>query len=147
MEVKWLRSYWKFWFYCSDKIIKIVRIGNMKVEWVKFFLFLFCDFCLVGLFLFVMVGFVFVVIGDGVDVVDVCLILFIVFVCFGVEFCEEVRESKIVVMVFCVDVGKGVVDDVIGIFWEEVIVFLCMFKVDGLVFVVIFIVGILFVVE
>lgn len=88
----------------------------MKEEWVKFFLFLFCNFCLVGLFLFVMVGFVFVVIGDGVDVVDVCLILFIVFVCFGVEFCEEVRESKNVVMVFCVDVGKGVVDDVIEIF-------------------------------
>lgn len=82
----------------------------------KFFLFLFCNFCLVGLFLFVMVGFVFVVIGDGVDIVDVCLILFIVFVCFGVEFCEEVRESKIVVMVFCVDVGKGVVDDVMEIF-------------------------------
>lgn len=82
----------------------------------KFFLFLFCDFCLVGLFLFVMVGFVFVVIGDGVDIVDVCFIFFIVFVCFGVEFCEEVRESKNVVMVFCVDVGKGVVDDVIEIF-------------------------------
>lgn len=59
-------------------------------------------------------GLVSAAIGDGADVVDVCLIPSTVFARPGVEFCEEARESKIVVTAFCVDVGKGVVDDVIG---------------------------------